>query len=104
MKVLKFIETHKPTLGLLVFIPFFSAGGWAMWQEHLVGVAGLNGPTKLQSIGVAFKGATRYVTPNQAQAYNLGHDLFNDAFVYLIGVGIIAILIKRIGARARHEA
>ena len=103
MKVLNITERHAAKLGLLVLAPFFSAGGWAIWQESQVGIGGGYSATDLQPSAVVFKGTTRYVSQHEAKLYSLSHQLFYGALFFLFAISIIAVLINRSRARRRSQ-
>ncbi|MGN6728472.1 MAG: hypothetical protein ACTHJG_01420 [Rhodanobacteraceae bacterium] len=90
---------YDTLLGFVALPPFFSAGIWAMWQEHLVGSTAAYAPTKLQPVGVIFKGSTRYLNQLAANSYHLSQILFNAAFVYVLCIASIWVLVNRIYGR-----
>jgi hypothetical protein len=95
MKIPRLTKTQESLFGWIAAVPFFSAGLWAMWKGHLIGASGRYSPTKFQPIGVVFKGATRYVSQDMAHAYNQSNNLFHWAFLYFLGIIVIAALINR---------
>ena len=85
----------KPILGLALALPVLASGSWLMQQQQFVVSSGSRTPSQAHPAALPIKGRILYVSEAQALAYRRSEQLWHAGFVYIFGVGLVLLIVKR---------